>query len=332
MNVMQAWNQAALRLQGGNPTALVRDLTASTALLDGMPTNDIYLQMAMRSFQNCTKCTFMEVMGHDFFFQPLCVKPQLLICGGGHVAYHTARLGHSLDFAVTVMDDREEFANEARFPFARVLCAPFTESMGKVTGSKNHYFVITTRGHSWDSYCLEQALQLESAYVGMIGSHRKVAYVMTQMRRAGIPENKLEKVYSPIGLNIGAVTPAEIAISIAAQLVQVRSEKNSGVYVGDDVIDSIINGQARTIVTILNQMGSSPRGVGAVMAVCHDGSIRGTVGGGEAEQKAIDLAMQLKPGESRKFHYDMTAKTASQMGMVCGGHVDLLLEALEVSG
>lgn len=331
MSTVQAWKQAALRLRGGQPTALVRDLTAKTAQLNGMPTNDIYLQMAMRSFQDTNQCTFTEVMGHEFFFQPLCTKPQLIICGGGHVAYHTARFAHALDFAVTVIDDREEFANSQRFPFAKVVCAPFPESMGKMTGGPHHYFVITTRGHSWDSYCLEQALQLESAYVGMIGSHRKVIYVMTQMRKAGIPERKIEQVYSPIGLNIGAITPAEIGVSIVAQLVQVRREKDNGVFVGDDVIDSFIDGRARTVVTILDQQGSSPRGVGAVMVVCEDGSICGTIGGGDAEQKAIELAMELSPGDTRKLQYNMNNKTAGKMGMVCGGHVELLLEALEAS-
>lgn len=330
MNAAQAWREAARHLKDGQETALVRDLSSGTILLEGMPTEDVYLQRMMEQKSAKGGCEQMEMDGHLCCRQPLCAKPQLVICGGGHVAYHVARLGHVLDFEVTVMDDRLEFANPQRFPFARVMCGPFDEAMTQVDGGSNYYFVIATRGHAWDSQCLEQALRRESAYVGMIGSRSKIAYVMEQMRRAGIPQQKLDEVYSPIGLDIGAVTPAEIAVAIAGQLVQVRSQQNGGVYVGDDVLDSLLNGQAKAAVTILRQKGSSPRGAGAVMTVCQDGTIRGTVGGGDAEQQAITLAMQLKHGEVRQMSYDMSAKTASQLGMVCGGHVELLLESLEV--
>lgn len=151
---------------------------------------------------------------------------RLILCGGGHVSLQVAQIAQRLDFALAVIDDRPEFATR-RFPMARVLCMPFggAGSAGRRgAGLLCHPY----RGHVFDRTCLEWVLRHERAYVGMIGSRIKVAAVMTALEEAGWPRSVLEQVYSPIGLEIGAQTPAEIAVSIAAELIQVRARLGPG--------------------------------------------------------------------------------------------------------
>lgn len=133
------------------------------------------------------------------------------------MSLQVAQIAQRLDFALAVIDDRPEFANPDRFPMARVLCMPFLEALDQLGGGAQDYYVILTRGHVFDRTCLEWVLRHERAYVGMIGSRIKVAAVMTALEEAGWPRSVLEQVYSPIGLEIGAQTPAEIAVSIAGR-------------------------------------------------------------------------------------------------------------------
>lgn len=315
MSAKTVWNEAVKILKSGNETAIFRNITK----------NKIEITEVLED----KGCKLYKAEDDDCCYQPLCTKPCLVVCGGGHVAYYTAKIGNMIDFDVTVIDDREYFANKERFPFANVICDTFENALKKVPRGINTYFVIATRGHAHDSICLESALKGEFGYVGMIGSRSKIAYVMDNMRKAGVSEEKIKMVHSPIGLSIGGVTPAEIAVSIGAELVQVRSSKNQGVFVGDDVIEIIISGKAKAVATILSQKGSSPRGAGAVMTVNYDGTISGTVGGGDAESKTIEEGKNILKGESKIIDYDMNAKTASELGMVCGGHVKILVESLE---
>ncbi len=326
---MNTWKTCAALLRQGRQTALFRDLAGGVVMTEEQAAQSARYAPLLDACPDKQKCGVYRVDGAEYCLQPLCTKPRMVICGGGHVACQTAILGNLLDFAVTVIDDREEFANQARFPFAQVLCLPFDEAMQRVEGGENCYFVIATRGHACDSLCLEAALKKERAYLGMIGSRSKVAHVMDRMRDAGFSDAELAEVYSPIGLAIGAVTPAEIAVSICAQIIEVKSRRRGGAFVGDDVLDSILSGKAAAVATILSQKGSSPRGAGAVMTVNRDGTISGTVGGGEAEQLTIQQARSVAPGRQRILQYDMTPKNAQQLGMVCGGTVRILVEGLE---
>ena len=127
-----------------------------------------------------------EVLGVRLLAERLSARRQLIICGGGHIAKPLAEIGSLLDFDVTVIDDREEFANRERFPRAsQVLCMPFVQAMESVPYTDGSYFVIITRGHADDRLCLERILPRRFAYCGMIGSRKKVAVVMEQMEREG---------------------------------------------------------------------------------------------------------------------------------------------------
>ena len=144
---------------------------------------------------------------------------RLILCGGGHVSLEVAHIARRLEFELVIIDDRPEFASRDRFPMAgQVVCAPFLEALDALGSRESDYYVILTRGHAHDRDCLEHVLRGKYAYAGMIGSRTKVAAVKAALEAAGIAREILDGVHSPIGLPIGAQTPAEIAVSIAAEL------------------------------------------------------------------------------------------------------------------
>lgn len=151
---------------------------------------------------------------------------RLVVVGAGHIAVPLAALGVRLGFEVTVVDDREEYATDERFPpQATVLRADFeTDPLAGVRIDARTYVALVTRGHRWDFDCLRQLVAAEAMprYVGMIGSRRRVRAALHALLEAGIPRDVLSTVRAPIGLEIGAETPEEIAVSIAAELVAVR--------------------------------------------------------------------------------------------------------------
>ena len=245
---------------------------------------------------------------------------RLILCGGGHVSLEVAYMAARLDFSIVVIDDRPEFANQDRFPMAgQVLCRPFLEALETLGSRSDDFYVILTRGHAYDGACLDQILRGDYAYVGMIGSRIKVAAVMARMRELGHPANVLAGVHSPVGLQIGAQTPAEIAVSILGEIIQERARKGPGVPPPP--------AERGVLCTIVKKSGSAPRGVGTWMLVHPDGSCLGTVGGGSVEyQVKLDaLALMERGGKSDRRVYDLS-HAAAELGMVCGGKIEVTLE------
>jgi xanthine dehydrogenase accessory factor len=159
----------------------------------------------------------------ELFVELLAAPPSLIIVGAGHIAQPLAQLGKLLDFTVTVLDDRPDFANRERFPDADIVKAqPFAEALAETPITADTYIVLVTRGHVHDAACLERVLPSPAPYIGMIGSQRRVRTVMKNLRAKGFSSAELERVYAPIGIDIGAETPAEIALSIAAEIVNLR--------------------------------------------------------------------------------------------------------------
>ena len=159
--------------------------------------------------------------------EPLRAMPTLYIFGGGHVSLDLARLANIVDFRVVVMDDRIEYANRERFPFAwKILRRPYDHATEGIVLDDSAYVVIVTRGHIHDLDVLRQVIGDKAHYIGMIGSKRKRDLIYEQLRREGVEERLLEQVHSPVGLSIHAETPAEIAVSIVAELIQVKNERS----------------------------------------------------------------------------------------------------------
>lgn len=162
-----------------------------------------------------------------FFLEPVFPRLRLIIAGAGHVGRAVAHLGHLLDFATIILDDRPEFANRDRFPDAdRIVTGDMAESLAKEDKDRDTYIVIMTRGHQFDAQVLKTCINSEAGYIGMMASRRKVK----QMREAFIQKNwstseQFDQVHTPIGMQIGSQTVQEIAVSIAAELVMVRNQR-----------------------------------------------------------------------------------------------------------
>ena len=152
--------------------------------------------------------------------------PELVIVGGGHIAQPLCRIGAMLGFRVRVLDDRPEFATPERFPeAAEVIRADlFTAPFGQVKIGPETHLVLVTRGHKYDYQALLDALRLPTppAYIGMVGSQRRTRAALEQLLRDGIAPEHMAAIHAPIGLDIGAETPEEIAVAIGAELIQVR--------------------------------------------------------------------------------------------------------------
>jgi len=160
--------------------------------------------------------------GIQAFVDILSSGTRLVICGAGHIAVPLAHLARSIGFRVTVLDDRSDFANPLRFPDCEVIAEDFTLALREMTFGPSTYVVVITRGHVHDVDCLTEILGKKLAYVGLIGSRRRVRIVLEILDKEGFSQEQLKKVFTPIGLPIGAESPEEIAISIVSELVCVR--------------------------------------------------------------------------------------------------------------
>jgi xanthine dehydrogenase accessory factor len=156
--------------------------------------------------------------------EPVIPNPSLLIAGGGHIGQALARMAVTLGFDVTVVDDRPEFANPALFAEGvTARCGDIAKEVAAFPVTSDVFIVLVTRGHKQDAEALEACIHKPAAYIGMIGSRRKVAMIRKSFMESGLAtEQELERVFAPIGLDIGAITVPEIAASIAAELVAVR--------------------------------------------------------------------------------------------------------------
>ena len=163
----------------------------------------------------------------EIFVEPILPQPMLYIFGGGHISTALARVAHQAGFTIGVIDDRASFANAERFPMASEIYTTFAESYEKIHPNSSSYLVIVTRGHKDDMRVLAWAVTTDARYIGMIGSKRKVLSVYKALEKEGFAPEKFERVHAPVGLDIGALTPEEIAVSIVAELIAVRRNASS---------------------------------------------------------------------------------------------------------
>lgn len=168
--------------------------------------------------------TVQGIHGESYriFWDRVIKENRAIVFGGGHISQPLVQILGMLHFNVAVIDDRLEFANHARFPLAReVICQEFSRAFGQVKIDRDTAVIIVTRGHRYDLDCLRATIGYEARYWGMIGSRRRVKEILHLLREEGAPEDKLRRLRSPIGLDIKAETPEEIAVSIAAEVISV---------------------------------------------------------------------------------------------------------------
>ena len=266
---------------------------------------------------------------------------RLIVFGAGHVGYHLCHFASKVGFNTIVVDDRPYFANKEKFgDDIQVICNTFENAFEILDIHEEDYVVIVTRGHKHDKFCLEKILSLDELnYIGMIGSKRRVKIMKEELIEEGYSKEKIENIYSPIGLNIGAVTPEEIAISILAEIISVKrigklAVKNEPIKVSNscelnkDVLEALAKSQNEkmSLVTVISTKGSTPRKAGSKMIVYDSGKIIGTIGGGCAEAKIIKDAALMAGSKNLKIEtIDMTGEIAEEEGMVCGGKMTVLI-------
>ncbi len=166
----------------------------------------------------------------DVFIEPVLPPALLYIFGAGHVAYNLYKVATIAGFDVVVVDDREAYANRERFPDAReVIAEDFEAVTARLDPPESSHIVIVTRGHRDDMRVLRWAVNTRARYLGMIGSKRKTISIYKELEKEGIPAEKFANVHAPVGLEIGAVTPEEIAVAIVAEMIAVRRHAGTNV-------------------------------------------------------------------------------------------------------
>ena len=166
----------------------------------------------------------------EIFIEPILPQPILYLFGAGHVSTAVAKAAQAVGFGVGVIDDREAFANAQRFPMAQEIYTSYDQAFAKLQPASSSYLVIVTRGHKEDMRVLAWAVRTKARYVGMIGSRRKVLSVYKALEKEGYAMEEFERVYAPMGIDIGALSPEEIAVSIVAELVAVRRNVESAAH------------------------------------------------------------------------------------------------------
>jgi len=159
---------------------------------------------------------------HDLLIEAIASRPRVVVAGGGHVALAIARQATALDYDVTIVEDRPEFATGERFPGATVLQGDVPSTLGALTYAWNSFIVIATRGHKLDADCVLRAVHTNARYIGLLGSRRKTVLIEQMLRDEGIGEDRIAAIRAPVGLDLGGRTPAEIALSVMAEITQIR--------------------------------------------------------------------------------------------------------------
>jgi len=182
------------------------------------------------------------------FVEPILPSPPLYVFGCGHVGLNLCKVATLAGFEVAMVDDRDSFANRERFPEAHeVLCGDWESLLADIAPPESAFVAIVTRGHRHDMRVLRWALETHARYIGMIGSGRKVLAVFDQLAAEGVPRQQLERVYAPIGLDIGAVTPEEIAVAITAEIIGIR--RRADVQLGHSrnrIREAVLSAEPRT--------------------------------------------------------------------------------------
>jgi xanthine dehydrogenase accessory factor len=160
--------------------------------------------------------------GRDLLIEAVASKPRLVVAGGGHVALAIARQALLLDFDVTILEDRPEFASPDRFPGATVLQGEVPATLGSIDHGWNSFIVIATRGHKLDADCVRAAVSTRARYIGLLGSRRKTVLITKMLQEEGVEDDRIRAIRAPVGLDLGGRTPAEIALSVMAEITKER--------------------------------------------------------------------------------------------------------------
>jgi len=283
-----------------------------------------------------TPALLENIGGHGlkFFIHPHLPAPRLIILGGGHIGAALSRMAAFLNFEIIVIDDRPFFSSRERHPHAnQLICGDFGRVLENFSFRSSDFIVIVTRGHRHDRLCLERVLGKGTAYLGMMGSRHRVHALVKELQEKGYAGEELKRLHAPIGLDIGAETEEEIALSILAEVTMVRKKGCYFFANQEEVLRELEileekGGQA-VLATIIKSRGSTPRREGSRLLVFPDGRLTGTIGGGCLEADVRREALLLRgEGFPKILRINLNSERAAEDGMACGGKMELFLEPL----
>ncbi len=273
------------------------------------------------------------------YVRKFVVRERLILLGGGHVARAVSKIAALSGWSVTVIDDRQDFADSSAFPDAeRVVCGDFTRMIHEAGITGSDYVCIMTHGHTCDVKCIRGILGGGTfpRYLGMVSSHRRVEALTSMLKDEGFSSETLGRLHAPIGLKIHAQTAAEIAVSIVAEMIAERhSPQESRDYLTVTATDyGSLRAAAESegpcvMMLVLETSGPVPVKSGAVMFMTEDGRTFGTVGGGVVEYRAVRSARKLLgSGRSEVMTVDLREAVTDDNENVCGGVMKILIEDL----
>ena len=287
----------------------------------------------------------LKVKIEDRIYERKFYRPErLIILGGGHVGQAISKFASAVGFYIVVVDDRPAFANHTCFPDAKeIYCEEFEKALDQIRIGGNDYVTVVTRGHRFDLTCLRKVLSSNMPrYLGMMGSKRRVAGIIDLLQEEGNPPDTVAQIHMPIGLNIGALTVPEIAISIVAELIEERRKEtprhsHSQQLTCNDTNQQVLEMLADTSVgkamlLVYDTSGSTPVKSGAFMTVDSNFQTAGTIGGGCTENEVVREAFHMiGTGTSKSFTLDMSNEVAADQGMVCGGQMKVYVVDVDSS-
>ena len=296
-----------------------------------------FLQEHTKEIMQADNSFLAVIDGRSVYIEIFGSENRMVICGAGHVAMPIIKIAKLVGFHVTVIDDRKEFTDKALAAGADdVITGEFEAALDTIEGNEHTFFVVVTRGHSYDTNCLRSILKKDYAYLGAMGSSRRIAIVKQDLINEGFPEEQINAIYSPIGLKIKSDTPEEIAVSILAEIIMVKNSHKDIIF-PRPVLDRILGSHhqekmagSRILCTIVEKQGAAPREVGSRMLYSDQGEQTGTIGGGLMEHLVKKKADEMfaQGVHYSLSHFSLSADAASKEGEVCGGDIDVFLEEL----
>lgn len=232
---IELYKMISNRIENGNNSILLKIYNKKGTVSECVYDEDLNLlkgekissDIVNESLINKKFPVLIEKQENIFILEQIEGKISLFVFGGGHIGRAISKFASECGFSVTVIDDRIEYANRKIHPEAkRTICIPFRDISDEIGLNENSYVLIVTRGHSYDEQVLEKVLKYNPKYIGMIGSKRKVLIAFQHLKEKGIEVEKLKNVFAPVGLDIGAVTVEEIAISIIGEMIRVRRKRD----------------------------------------------------------------------------------------------------------
>ena len=270
--------------------------------------------------------------GIRIFAEHIGSRRKMETCGGGHVASSLLKIASMTGFETYVLEDRQAFAEKASENRAdHVLTGPFAESLGKIPDDPGIFYVVMTRGHRYDMECLSVILKRKPVYTGMMCSRSRGEDAKKLLLTQGLDRETVDSLHTPIGLEIGAETPEEIAISVMAEIIKTARAEGVG-GIPKEILRALTEEGEHVLALIVSREGSAPRSVGTRMVVRPDGSFTGTIGGGLLEAVVLRRAKEMAAigGEPALIRFDLSGnENLGEDWSACGGVVEVFFSRRE---